>query len=157
MVRLLPLVALALLVNLSLAGEPAERPSVADDMQTMQGNWKVAGAIIGPTHASGRTPEFFQKLGDQRLEFKIAEKQLSFACIRSISGEEIALDNDVQTPASEEQFGKNATAQRLIMLTNSQGESLLASYILQGDKLNLRYPAGCCSRSGNVINFERVK
>ena len=44
-----------------------------------------------------------------------------------------------------------------LMVTEASGKGHLASYRVSGDSMTIRYPAGCCSRSGNVITYERVK
>jgi hypothetical protein len=158
MSRLLPALALGILTAISAIAYAEESESVpAKDIERMQGSWKVTHFIGGEKILSGETPKIFLTLADERLQFDIKGNQLSFACIRSIPGQTLAIANDLPLPKHAEQVDNSINGDRLIMLTESTGKGHLASYRVSGDSLTIRYPAGCCSRSGNVITYERVK
>jgi len=146
---------LAAVVVPAYAEESAGAP--AKDIEAMQGSWKVTHAIGGEKILGGETPKIFLTLADRRLQFDIKANQLSFACIRSITGETYSLANDLDLPKQAEQLSNSIVGDRLIMVTEASGKGHLASYRVSGDSMTIRYPAGCCSRSGNVITYERVK
>lgn len=129
----------------------------AKDIEAMQGSWKVKHSIGGEKNLFGETPKIFLTLADDRLQFDIKANQLSFACIRSVTGQTFSLANDLNLPKQAEQLENSVKGDRLIMVTEATGKGHLASYRVSGDSMTIRYPAGCCSRSGNVITFERVK
>ena len=156
MSRILPtFVALVLFFATSLLAAGPTSP--ADELKLMQGNWKVKSYIGGAKTLFGETPEIIQTLGNDRLDFKIEENRLSFNCIRTIRGETLTLNNDIPLKQQQEQVQASVRGERLLMLKQEDGQEWLASYKFSGDQLAIRYPAGCCSRSGNVIFFERQK
>lgn len=133
----------------------AASKSPAEELKVLQGSWKVSFAFsVAQTISGEQTPEIIHKLANDRLAFKIEENRLSFDCIRTVRGETVTLCNDLPPLES---FKERAGADRLVLLTLENGKGLLASYRVDQDQLTLRYPAGCCSRSGSVIRYERVK
>lgn len=162
MSRLLPAPALALTLGIlaafatTVSAEDSEEV-LANDIKEMHGSWKVSHAIGGKKNLFGDTPKMFLTLADKSIEFRISENELSFSCIRSRPGESFTMANNLPLPKHSEQVSNSIKGDRLIMFTEKNGKGHLASYRVSGDSLTIRYPAGCCSRSGNVITFERVK
>jgi hypothetical protein len=162
MSRLFPALALAFILGTlaasvnSVNADDSEEV-LANDIKAMQGSWKVSHAIGGEKNLFGETPKMFLTLADKKIEFRIIENEMSFSCIRSRPGESFTLANNLPLPKHSEQVSNSIKGDRLIMLTEKSGKGYLASYRVSGDSMTIRYPAGCCSRSGNVITYERVR
>ena len=162
MSRLFPALALTSMLGILTAFVPSVNAEdseevLANDIKAMQGSWKVSHSIGGEKNLLGDTPKMFLTLADKKIEFRILENEMSFSCVRSRPGESFTLANNLPLPKHSEQVSNSIKGDRLIMLTEKSGKGHLASYRVSSDSLTIRYPAGCCSRSGNVITFERVR
>jgi hypothetical protein len=133
------------------ADDAAPALSPAAELRSLHGDWKVTWSVGRP----GDTPRVIQSLQNKDLAVKIEENRLSFACTRIIPGETVSLCNEL--PEGMLRPEQSLSHGRYVLLTTESGKGLLASYHVQGDSLTLRYPAGCCSRSGNVITLTKVK
>jgi hypothetical protein len=143
-------------LNLLQADDAAPQPSPDEELRSLQGDWKVTWSIGGATTLFGETPRVIQSLQRKDLEVKIEEGRLSFGCTRVIRGETLTLCNELPAGMVKDKSPLNGGG-RYVLLTTEEGKGLLASYALNGDSVTFRYPAGCCSRSGNVITLTKVK
>ena len=159
MKRSLPLLAVLFLFKFAVAAfadDAAPQLSPAEELRSLHGDWKVTWSIGGSKTLFGETPRVIQSLQRRDLDVKIEENRLSFDCTRVIPGETLTLCNELPEGLLKDQTLGNGTG-RFVLLTTETGKGLLASYHVSGDSLTLRYPAGCCSRSGNVITLTKVK
>jgi hypothetical protein len=160
MKRLLPLLSMLFLsafATTAVAEDAPPQPSPAEELRSLHGDWKVTWSIGGPQTLFGETPRVIQSLQTSGLEVKIEENRLSFGCTRIIPGETLTLCNELPESLLRDRTLANGGPGRFVLLTTETGKGLLASYHLHGDSVTLRYPAGCCSRSGNVITLTKVK
>lgn len=144
----------AALVALATVGaaEPKVR-TLAQDVQLLEGRWKL----------SHESTKFV--LGDKTVPALVAAIDTKGAVLKfengalSVEGQKLtaAFDNDPNMPEKQKAVETSVTGQRLVRITPKGGEAFYASYAVGENSLQIRYPAGCCSRSGMVISFERAK
>lgn len=160
MKRWLPLLSLLFLSTFAITAVAEDAPpqlSPAEELASLHGDWKVTWSFGGKQTSFGETPQVIQSLQNHGLEVKIEENRLSFGCTRIIPGETLTMCNELPEGLVKDKTLSNGGAGRYVLLTTETGKGLLASYHLQDDSLTFRYPAGCCSRSGNVIRLTKVK
>jgi hypothetical protein len=123
----------------------------------MAGTWNLSSETGS---LGGESPE---QLGEQFLSFAVKSGKLEISGNRIVAKHERLPSKTVTMTVDFSDTPFNAlTKHKLsngvpIMFTLENGKPFFASYQIFDDALILRYPAGCCSRSGNVLNFKRVK
>jgi hypothetical protein len=144
----------AALVALATAGaaDPKVRTAV-EDAKLLEGRWKL----------SQESAKFV--LGDKTVPALVAAIDTKGAVLTfekgvlSLEGQKLTatFENDLNMPEKQKAVESSVVGQRLVRITPKGGEAFYASYAVGENGLQLRYPAGCCSRSGMVINFDRAK
>ena len=150
-------VVFALVVVLSSPSWGAEppRPTPEQDLKTAQGRWRFdpkSGSLWDINDPKEKVPALFRSMAVDGVVLAIDGNRLTVG-----KGEPISIANDLDFPNLQEQVEKAVRGQRLVLLTLASGKGLLASYSVDKDSLDIHYPAGCCSRSGHILVFRRVK
>lgn len=144
----------AALAALASAGAADPKPwSATADAKALEGRWKL-------THESTKFV-----LGDKGVPALVAAIDTKGAVLTfekgvlSIEGQKFTatFENDLNMPEKQKAVETSVVGQRLVRITPKGGAAFFASYAVGANGLQLRYPAGCCSRSGMVISFERAK
>lgn len=148
----LSFLSLLCLARVVLADQPEATPD--QDLKLAQGRWKAASQIVAlpieDTAEGAAVPNLIRKLVAPDVVLAIEGNQLQVG-----SHETAAIANDVHLPQIQDRIAKSVIGQKLMFLTLPDGKAIMASYAIEKDSLNIRYPAGCCSRSGTVLFFIR--
>lgn len=131
------------------AEEPVPPRDPAKELQTLQGRWKLHNSIL---------------VADRHLKTHLPDAGVRLATVR-IDGNQMHLaGSPTQTLIFahnlSDEAGTAATGidgHRRIFFTFSDGRGLMGSFQVKDDKLEIRIPPHCCSRSGVVLSFQRVK
>lgn len=144
----------AALVALATAGaaDPKAR-TLAEDAKLLEGRWKLSQESTKFVLGGGKVPALIEAV-DTKGAVLTFEKG-----VLSVEGQKLAAtyENDLNMPEKQKAVEDSVTGQRLVRVTPKGGEAFFASYAVGENRLQIRYPAGCCSRSGMVLLFERAK
>jgi len=131
------------------------RPLPAQDLKSAQGSWRFDpnSGTLWDLDKPGKLPPLIRSLASDGSVLTIDGNQLTAG-----AGTTAVIANDLPFLAhQQEQAEKAVRGQRLVLLTMADGKAVLASWNLNEESIGLHYPAGCCSRSGNIFVFRRVK
>ncbi len=137
------------LIQTAAAQESKENSSPAGDIKLMQGKWQLDQdrSIL-----SARTA-FDSVVAQPKSQFSSLDVEgnrliLDGGKIKFLLANELRID------------GIQLDDRRLICLVspNYDGRAYLASYRIEGDSLEIRYPPTCvCGRTGKILYFKKVK
>ena len=131
------------------AQENKENLSLAEDIKLMQGKWQLDQ---DRSFLSARTT----------FDSVVAQPKRQFSSL-DVDGNQLILDGGKIKFLLANEFridGIQLDDRRLICLVspNYDGRAYLASYRIEGNSLEIRYPPTCvCGRSGKILHFKRVK
>ena len=123
-------------------------------IQSMQGKWKVGWSNQGvDPEEGGRTVNFWKQVVDgtvvevhqSRLRCKVGKHKGSAMLISTINGKKV-----------DQYFKRESDDPPKMLIAFGEGNSGMLGVQMDGNKMTLRYPAGCCSRSGLVVHLKRV-
>jgi hypothetical protein len=135
------------------AVEPASEWSARKDANLWQGRWRMAFVSGGAAKSLfGENPDYVQALAAAKSIQIDGDKLLLPSTAQSAT-----LTNDLDLVEKQKQIENSVRGDRLVRFTLKSGPELLGSYSVSAESLTLRYPAGCCSRSGTVISYRREK
>lgn len=135
-------------------GDPP-RPSPEQDLKAAQGRWRFdpKGGVLVADSNDVKLPPFLRGLAAGGTGFAVEGNRLTAG-----PGREAVIATDLPFLADrQKQAESSVRGQRLVLLTFPDGKAVLASWDFYPDAVALHYPAGCCSRSGNILHFNRVK
>lgn len=127
--------------------------SAAEDAKLLQGTWRLKSAWHGGVSGAPAPPALVKALDTEKGLIRF-EKGVLTVEAGSLTA---TFQNDLDMPERQKAVGDSVRGQRLVKLTPKGGEPVYASYEVTKDGLSVRYPAGCCSRSGLVLTFERAE
>ena len=118
-----------------------------DDLKAMQGDWRLASSL-----GLGKEAEVKELgLGRDGTRIRVEGNRVTINANR----EPLVLANHLPMTGVESWV---VEGNELVCFTRPDGNGVFASYKLNGDALEVRYPHSCvCMRSGVILNFERVK
>jgi hypothetical protein len=151
--RVLTALVIALGSVVSWGAEPPV-PTPDQGLKTAQGRWRFdpqSGTQWNFDDPGRRLPPPLQSMAADGVVLAVEGNRLT------VGNESATIANDLDfLAARQEQVGQSVRGQRLVLLTLPDGKAVLASWNLDEQSLGIRYPAGCCSRSGNILVFRRV-
>ncbi|MCA9030706.1 MAG: hypothetical protein KDA66_07860 [Planctomycetaceae bacterium] len=139
--------------------------SVSEPLKGVQGNWVCAHMVGGLLNDQpDELIQLIQAIGTEGGSLTVhgtnllSDKEQALATLADAQHLPLSLPLVSQLQKQfddlEERFGHKT---RLLVLTAPSGQSVLISAATCDDVLEIRSPAGCCSRSGAVIHFTRAK
>jgi hypothetical protein len=153
--RVLTALVIALGSATSWGAEPlGTRPD--QDLKAAQGRWEFdphSGTHWNADNPERGLPPFLLGMAVDGVVLTVEGNRMSVG-----KGESAMIANDVDfLAARQEQVGQSVRGQRLVLFTIPSGKAVLASWNLDEQSMSIHYPAGCCSRSGDILVFRRVK
>jgi hypothetical protein len=142
------------LAALATAPSADKKPwSAAEGARTLEGRWKLSHESTKFVLGDKKVPALIQAVDTEGAILKFENGALS------VEGQKLAatFEIDLNMPEKQKAVETSVAGQRLVRVTPKGGEAFFASYSVGENGLQLRYPAGCCSRSGMVMSFERAK
>ncbi len=136
-------------------GADPPRPSPGQDLKTAQGRWQFdpKSGTLWDLDKPGKLPPLLRTLATDGAVFTVDGNRLTAGKDASV-----VIANDLPFLTQKQKQVESAVrGQRLVLLTLTDGKAVLASWNLDGQSIGIHYPAGCCSRSGNIFVFRRVK
>lgn len=144
---------LALMIVCSplLAEAQPAPPTPADQLKQLQGAWKVTWSIYSTKgQTDPQIASLVSQLAVHESTMEIKEQELLNAAHKPLA----KLTNDPAAFSLDP--AENDGYLSLVQLTLPEGKTVLCSYNFTEDGFTLRYPAGCCTRSGTVIHFAKA-
>lgn len=141
----------------ALAAAPSADPkpwSAAADTKALEGRWHLCQESLKFVAGVDKTvPALIGAIDTKGAVLRFENGVLS------VEGQKFAatFENDLNMPEKQKAVESSVRGQRLVRIVPKGGEAFFASYSVSGDRLSIHYPAGCCSRSGMVIAFDRAK
>lgn len=129
-----------------LLGADAPTPTPADDLKTLQGDWKISLVVW-----KDRLPSI-SRLNEEGQSLKIEENRLM------VDGKVVGtLTNDLPEVPQAKEVGWHIN--RLVLLTLPDGKGLWCSYRIEPTRVQLTYPhtTSCHRGSGQIVYLERPK
>jgi hypothetical protein len=132
----------------------ADPPKPVKGIPDLQGRWFYQSGIIANKSPSGETlPAFLKQITEAEAGFEIDGSTLKVGTAK------LTISNDGFEPKFLEQIanGNGGGLARPYKVTAPDGTVTIAGLEIGERGFTLRYPAGCCSRSGTVVHFAKSK